>query len=109
MKICTAWLGLVVFAAGAAITLAGASKQGGKAEPNRIKFKRGASSSSLVDHIRGSQQAEYVVDARAGQRIIIEFDSSPRGSALATIANPDEKPIASKKEVIGRWNAKLKQ
>ena len=47
------------------------SAQGGKAEPLRISFKRGAYSATLSDSVRGDEEAEYVLAAKQGQRMTI--------------------------------------
>jgi len=54
---------------------------GGKAEPLRIEFKRGASGATLNDTIRGSEEAEYVFTARQGQRINLSLTATPAKSA----------------------------
>jgi hypothetical protein len=54
---------------------------GGKAEPLRIEFKRGAKSATVRDRIRRDVQAEYVFAARKGQQIVINLVSTPANSA----------------------------
>ena len=50
---------------------------GGKAEPNRITFKRGMHSSTLKGKLKGDEQAEYIFGASAGQSISINIASVP--------------------------------
>jgi hypothetical protein len=46
--------------------------QGGKAEPKRIEFKNGASSTMLTGTLRSSQEMEYVFAARKGQTVTVK-------------------------------------
>lgn len=50
---------------------------GGKAEPNRVEFKRGTHSSTLKGKVKGDEQAEYVFGASAGQAITVDVTSAP--------------------------------
>ena len=59
------------------IACAAAFAQGGKAEPNRIEFKRGATSTTINGVVRGDEEAEYVLGAKKGQRLIIKLTSVP--------------------------------
>jgi hypothetical protein len=54
---------------------------GGKAEPLRIEFKRGAYSAAIGERVRGDEEAEYVLAAKEGQRLIIHVTSVPDKSA----------------------------
>ena len=56
--------------------------QGGKAEPLRISFKRGTSSATIVESVRGDEEAEYVLAAKQGQRLIIKLTSVPGKSSV---------------------------
>src|SRR5215471_14698489 len=56
--------------------------QGGKAEPLRISFKRGSFSATINESVRGDEEAEYVLAARQGQRLIIKLTSAPGKSAV---------------------------
>ena len=62
---------------------------GGKAEPLRIEFKRGASSATLNDTVRSSEEAEYVFAARQGQRVTITLTSTPAKSARFELKSAD--------------------
>jgi hypothetical protein len=55
---------------------------GGKAEPNRIEFKRGASSTTISGVVHGDEQAEYLLGAKKGQRLIIKLTSVPAKSSV---------------------------
>lgn len=65
--------------------------QGGKAEPLRVQFPRGKNSATLKGTIRGDQQFEYAVEARAGQWMMIEVTSAPLDSAIFLVTDPDGK------------------
>ena len=62
---------------------------GGKAEPLRIEFKRGANRTIVRGRIHGSLQAEYVFAARKGQRVRIALTSAPAKSALFNLSSAD--------------------
>jgi hypothetical protein len=49
--------------------------QGGKAEPNEIKFAPGKSSATLSATLSGDQQMEYSFTARAGQTVYLKCSS----------------------------------
>jgi hypothetical protein len=55
---------------------------GGKAEPLRIEFKRGAYSAAISESVHGDEEAEYVLAAKEGQRLIIHVTSVPDKSAM---------------------------
>ena len=59
--------------------------QGGKAEPLRISFKRGAYSATISESVRGDEEAEYVLAAKQGQRLIIKLTSVPDKSSVFTL------------------------
>ena len=63
--------------------------QGGKAEPNRIEFKRGATSSTVSGTVRNDEQAEYVVSAQLGQRLVIKLTNVPAKSSCFDLQGPD--------------------
>lgn len=65
------------------------AQRGGKAEPNRIEFKRGTSSTTISDVVRGDEQAEYVLSAKQGQRLIIKLTATPAKSACFDLKGPD--------------------
>ena len=64
------------------IASAAAVAQGGKAEPNRIEFKRGATTTIINGSVRGDEEAEYVLAAKKGQRLIIKLTSVPVKSSV---------------------------
>ncbi|HSV32769.1 MAG TPA: hypothetical protein VLH87_01490 [Pyrinomonadaceae bacterium] len=59
-----------------------AQRGGGKAEPNRIEFKHGTNSTTISGTVRGSEEAEYVLSAKKGQRLIIKLSSVPVKSSV---------------------------
>jgi len=62
---------------------------GGKAEALRIEFKRGTTTTTIVDKVKDDQQAEYVLAAKKGQRLTIKLTSVPRRSAVFDLKAPD--------------------
>ena len=62
---------------------------GGKAEPNRIEFKRGTSSTTVNGVVHGDEQAEYVLSARQGQRLTIKLTNVPAKSSCFDLKGPD--------------------
>ena len=46
--------------------------QGGKAEPSRIRFAAGKSSTTLTGTLSNEQEMEYIFTARAGQQVTIK-------------------------------------
>ena len=81
--ICGSFL-LVLSAGGAAV-----AQRGGKAEPNRIAFKRGATSTTINDVVRGDEEAEYLLAAKKGQRLIIRLTSVPVKSSVFQLLGED--------------------
>jgi len=66
-----------------------AAQHGGKAEPGRIEFKRGTSSTTISGSVRNSEEAEYVLAARQGQKLVIKLTSVPAKSSVFQILGPD--------------------
>jgi hypothetical protein len=62
---------------------------GGKAEPNRIEFKRGTSSKTVSGVVRNDEQAEYVLSAQSGQRLVIKLTNVPAKSSCFDLQGPD--------------------
>src|SRR3981189_3190319 len=75
---------ITLFACSAAI-----AQRGGKAEPNRIEFKRGTTSTIVSGTVRGDEEAEYVLAAKKGQRLIIKLASVPVKSAVFQLLGED--------------------
>lgn len=71
------------------IASAAALAQGGKAEPNRIEFKRGTTSTTINGTVRGDEEAEYVLAAKKGQRLIIKLTSAPVKSSVFQLLGED--------------------
>jgi hypothetical protein len=65
------------------------AQRGGKAEPNRIEFKRGANSTIISGTVRGDEEAEYVLAAKKGQRLIIKLTSAPAKSSVFQLLGED--------------------
>jgi hypothetical protein len=66
-----------------------AAQHGGKAEPLRIEFKRGTTSTTISDTISGTVQAEYVLAAKKGQRLTIHLTSVPKKSSVFDLKAPN--------------------
>lgn len=66
-----------------------AAQHGGKAEPNRIEFKRGTTSATVSGVVRGDEQAEYILSAQQGQRLTLKLSDTPAKSACFDIKGPD--------------------
>ena len=65
------------------------AQRGGKAEPNRIEFKRGMHSTTISGIVRDDEQAEYVLSARKGQLLTIKLTSVPGKSSVFQILGED--------------------
>src|SRR3954470_1666873 len=63
---------------------------GGKAEPLRIEFKRGATTTTINEKVKDSEEAEYVLAAKKGQRLTIKLTSVPHRSSVFDIKAPDD-------------------
>ena len=69
------------------------AQNGGKAEPNRIKFTKGKSIATVSDEISGGLQAEYAFGAKKGQTVMIKIASLPKGNYTAfKVLNAFEAP-----------------
>ena len=71
------------------VVATGTAQRGGKAEPNRIEFKRGSSSTTISDVVHNDEQAEYVLSARQGQRLTIKLTNVPAKSSCFDLKGPD--------------------
>lgn len=69
--------------------LAAAAQNGGKAEPLRIEFKRGTTSTTINGVVRGDEEAEYVLSAKQGQRLTIKLTNTPAKSSCFDLKGPD--------------------
>jgi hypothetical protein len=58
------------------------AQHGGKAEPNRIEFKRGTTSTTVSGSVRNDEEYEYVLGAKKGQRLTIKITSMPVKSSV---------------------------
>ena len=83
MLICGSFL-LCLFA-----PVAASAQGGGKAEPNRVEFKRGTTSTTISGVVRGDEEAEYVLAARQGQKLTVKLTSTPVKSSVFQILGPD--------------------
>jgi hypothetical protein len=66
------------------------AQHGGKAEPLRIEFKRGATSTSVSGSVRHDEQYEYVLGAKKGQRLTIKITSTPVKSSVFQLLGEDQ-------------------
>ena len=76
---------LILFCAAAPVF----AQHGGKAEPGRIEFKRGATSTTVSDVVRGDEEAEFVLAAKKGQRLTIKINSVPVKSSVFQLLGED--------------------
>jgi hypothetical protein len=65
------------------------AQRGGKAEPNRIEFKRGSTSTTITGTVHGGEEAEYVIEAKKGQHMTIRLTSTPAKSSVFQILGPE--------------------
>ena len=72
------------------IMCSAALAQGGKAEPNRIEFKPGATSTIINGTVRGAEQAEYILTAKKGQTLTIKITSVPARTAGFDLHGPED-------------------
>ena len=77
----------LLFVAGAAVPAF--AQNGGKAEPLKIEFKRGTSSTVISGVVRGDKEAEYTLAAKQGQRLTIKLTSTPVKSSVFQILGPE--------------------
>jgi len=66
------------------------AQHGGKAEPLRIEFKRGATSTTVSGSVRNDEQYEYVLGAKKGQRLTIKITSTPVKSSVFQLLGEDQ-------------------
>ena len=66
------------------------AQHGGKAEPLRIEFKRGATSTTVSGSVRNDEQYEYVLGAKKGQRLTIKINSTPVKSSVFQLLGEDQ-------------------
>ena len=83
----SAFIGGLLFVVATAVPTG--AQRGGKAEPNRIEFKRGMTSTTISDVVHNDEQAEYVLSARQGQRLTIKLTNTPAKSSCFDLKGPD--------------------
>src|SRR5262245_44169483 len=83
-RLMLAALFLIIVSAGNAF-----AQHGGKAEPLRIEFKRGTTSTTMTGAVRGSEEMEYVLAAKKGQRLTIKISSTPVKSSVFQLLGED--------------------
>src|SRR2546423_4435483 len=88
---------LLVFLCGTAT-----AQRGGKAEPNRIEFKRGTTSATISGVVRGDEEAEYILSAKQGQRLTIKLTNTPAKSSCFDLKGPDGADVGL--EYDCNWN-----
>lgn len=93
---------LVLLAASAAM-----AQRGGKAEPYRIEFKRGTNSTTISGTVRGDEQAEYVLAARKGQKLVIKLTSVPSRSSVFQLLGPDNDTLGLEYDANYDYSGKL--
>jgi hypothetical protein len=83
------------------------AQRGGKAEPTRIEFKRGSSSTTVSGTVRGDEQAEYVLSAKQGQRLVIKLTSFPAKSSVFDLHGPDDVDLGLEYDANYVYSGKL--
>src|SRR4051794_25388119 len=66
------------------------AQHGGKAEPLRIEFVTGKGTATERGTVRNSEQYEYTLTARKGQRMTIKITSTPAKSAVFQVLGEDQ-------------------
>lgn len=75
---------------GGAVVLA---QNGGKAEPNRIKFPRNSNAGTVTGTVRGDEEAEYVFGARGGQTVTVAITDKPEDTIEVVLTSPSGNPV----------------
>lgn len=83
------------------------AQRGGKAEPNRIEFKRGTTSTTISGTVHGDEQAEYVLAAKKGQRLVIKLTSVPAKSSVFQLLGPDNDTLGLEFDANWDYSGKL--
>ena len=83
------------------------AQRGGKAEPNRIEFKRGTNSTTINGTVRGDEQAEYVLGAKQGQKLVIKLTSVPVKSSVFQLLGPDNDTLGLEFDANWDYSGKL--
>lgn len=78
-----------------------------KAEPSRISFSRGSSSTQLAGSLSGRQEAEYVLGARHGQTLSLFLMTSPGDRIEPLLYDPKNTEVTMKRAGAQRWTATL--
>ena len=86
---------------------AAVAQNGGKAEPLRIEFKRGTTTKTISDSVRGSEQAEYVLSARQGQRLSIRLTAVPAKSSCFLLYGPDNPQVDLSLDCVSSYSMKV--
>src|SRR5690349_7208030 len=81
--------------------------QGGKAEPNEIKFKKGSNSIKITGNIKKSEEAEYTFEAKKNQVVKILLDSIPANKVIIKIMDSDSEDIKMKLDGENQYSFKL--
>ena len=83
------------------------SQGGGKAEPKRIEFKRGTTTTTVVEKIKNDEEAEYVIAARKGQRLTIKLTSTPNRSVVFDLKAPGDADLGLEYDANYSFNKTL--
>jgi hypothetical protein len=81
VKLSVAAFAVLLFAFGGATRIS--AQNGGKAEPNRISFKKGANRAIVTKTLKMDEEMEYIFGAKSGQKISLKIVSTPRGKFSA--------------------------
>jgi hypothetical protein len=78
-----------------------------KAEPLRISFRRGSTSTQVEGSLSGRQQAEYVLGAKHGQTLSLLLVSSPGELLEPRVYDPKNTELTMKRLGAQRWTVPL--
>jgi len=80
---------------------------GGKAEPLRIEFKQGTISTTINGKVRGTEEAEYALAAKKGQKLTIKLISVPRRSSVFDLKAPENADLGLEYDANYDYNGTL--
>jgi hypothetical protein len=76
---------------------------GGKAEPNRISFRKGATSATVSGYLKQGEQMEYVFGATKGQKVSLKIVSTPKGEFHYFTVHGSETDFVSDYDINFEW------
>jgi hypothetical protein len=80
---------------------------GGKAEPTRVEFKRGAQQTTVSGRVTNDQEVEYVLAAKKGQRLSIKLSSVPTKATVFDLKAPGDADLGLEYDANWSFNKVL--